>query len=65
MATFWQTLALYTEHLAPVAGSILHSTSRTAAAIHNAECEARVLQADVAFLNQVPVLEPEPDYDGI
>jgi hypothetical protein len=59
MASFWQTIAVYCDHLAPVATPLLSSTSRAATALHNAECEARELQAHLQMYERVPALPPE------
>lgn len=60
-ASFWQTVATYCNHLAPVAGPLLGITSNTAAAIHNAECETRALSRDSAYLGTL--LSASPDQD--
>lgn len=64
MSDFWQTIAVYCEHLAPVTGPLLSSAGRTAAALHNAECEARTLEPHIQMLRSIPALAaPEDDED--
>lgn len=60
-ASFWQTIAVYADYLAPVAGPLLSSTSRAAAALHNAECETRELEAKIRMFDSVQLLSPEDD----
>lgn len=52
-ASFWQTVAVYCNQLAPAIGPLLQATGNTAAALHNAECEARQLESDIAFFRSI------------
>lgn len=63
MASFWQTVAVYCDHLAPVAGPLLSSAGRTAASLHNAEIEAREINERIAMYRNVPVLSPIDEDD--
>lgn len=60
-ASFWQTIAVYADYLAPVAGPLLSSTSRAAAALHNAECETRALKENIRMFESVTLLSPEDE----
>lgn len=61
MSDFWKTVSIYCDNFAPVAGPLLSSAARAANALHDAECEARRLEADIAMFERVPGLPRAKD----
>lgn len=60
-ASFWQTVAIYCNNLASVAEPLLSATGNAATALHNAECETRALEQQIAYFKSIGPATPEDD----
>lgn len=62
--SFWETVSIYCNHLAPAAGPLLVATGSAAEALHRAECETRELESKLQYLKSIGPSDIQ-DPDGI